>query len=100
MKVLEWMVIRNPFPWTCHYGQTTCLWIFSEFSVTVSEITAEMRGNGVVEGDDVSKPEVRRRGHRHTGEPVTAVRLIGVTGWKINGLVWLVQGRAKGVESR
>ena len=44
--------------------------VFSGFLVTVSEIAAKMTGTrGAVEGDDVSKPDVKRgRGHRHTGE--------------------------------
>lgn len=34
--------------------------------------------------------------YRHKGDSLTAVRLIGVTGWKINGLARVVQGWAKG----
>lgn len=37
-------------------------------------------------------------GHRHKGDSLTVVRLIGVTGWKINGLAWVVQGWAEGAE--
>lgn len=65
------LVIRNPFPWTCQRGQTTRPRVFSRFSVRVSEIATEMkeiRGRLGIAGDDVSKPEAKRRGHRHKGE--------------------------------
>lgn len=39
-------------------------------------------------------------GYRHKGDSLTAVRLIGVTGWKINGLARVVQGWAKRCRSR
>lgn len=76
MKDLEERgLVRNPFPWTCQQGQTTRPRVFSGFSVTVSEIAAEMTGIGGVGGDDVSKPEVRRRGHRHKGESLTGRKI-------------------------
>lgn len=76
--------VRNPFPWTRHHGQTTRPRVFSGFPVTMSEIAAEMR----VKGGGVVTYQSRRWGHRHKGERRwRAVRLIGVTGWKINGLV-------------
>lgn len=40
------------------------------------------------------------RGYRYKGDSLTAVRLIGVTGWKINGLARVVQGWAKGAGRR
>lgn len=42
----------------------------------------------------------RAAGYRHKGDSLTAVRLIGVTGWKINGLAWMVQGWVKGAGRR
>ncbi|KYN18557.1 hypothetical protein ALC57_09237 [Trachymyrmex cornetzi] len=48
------------------------------------------------------KPKERERAtrYRHKGDSLTAVRLIGVTGWKINGLARMVQGWAKGAGRR
>jgi len=46
------------------------------------------------------KERERVTGYRHKGDSLTAVRLIGVTGWKINGLARVVQGWAKGAGRR
>lgn len=46
------------------------------------------------------KERERTTGYRHKGDSLTAVRLIGVTGWKINGLARVVQGWAKGAGRR
>ncbi|KYQ55098.1 hypothetical protein ALC60_06101 [Trachymyrmex zeteki] len=46
------------------------------------------------------KERERTTRYRHKGDSLTAVRLIGVTGWKINGLARMVQGWAKGAGRR
>lgn len=66
-------------------------------------MTAVVRSVGGEETVTVSGAEGEREGtarYRHKGDSLTAVRLIGVTGWKINGLAWVVQGWAKGAGRR
>lgn len=65
-------------------------------------MTAAVRIRGDEETVTVSGAEGEREGtgYRHKGDSLTAVRLIGVTGWKINGLAWVVQGWAKGAGRR
>lgn len=63
-----------------------------------------MTAAGIRDGRRVTyrEPKERERatGYRHKGDSLTAVRLIGVTGWKINGLARVVQGWAKGAGRR
>ena len=59
--------------------------VFSGFPVTVSEIAAKMTGTrGAVEGDDVSKPEVKRRWGGGGGAQASSYGRKLVTGGKID----------------
>jgi len=65
-------------------------------------MTAAVAGSEVADGNVSRAKGVGKgpAGYRYKGDSLTAVRLIGVTGWKINGLARVVQGWAKGAGKR